>query len=282
MHGRCRFTVAVTRRPALIELATPPDSAGRLIPVGGTCGDSRRADRDLRAHGGRLAAGVEITEPQEVWSFDNATHRPVLRVWPRQAYHRYAKALRRYRFRAGIANVGLRVQRRDPWSDPYCGLTSAAPDHEADVAERRLADGVAANRTSPTLARTKPAAVRSGPMPTCRRGSTRPRPQRSVLGFARPSASVTRWAGRSAARMATTTPTTSAVTSRSAPTRPARDRRPTFAVESLAHTDSAYLWRLGVVPPFGVMRHGGVVAGTLERCCAPSSASPACPLWAMS
>ncbi len=146
---------------------------------------------DLRAHGGRLAAGVEITEPQEVWSSSTPHPPPCCGFTRDKLPHRYAKALRRYRFRAGIAKVDFVLSDEIPWSDPR--LRRAATLHLGGTATRWCAPrqtsrrdatptgrcGAGCVRTSPTLAAsTKPAAVRSGPMPTCRRGprSTRPRP----------------------------------------------------------------------------------------------------------
>ncbi|MBL7660351.1 dehydrogenase, partial [Escherichia coli] len=86
--------------------------------VGGTQAIADALIADLRAHGGRLAAGVEITEPQRsVVVFDTAPT-ALLRVYRDKLPHRYAKALRRYRFRAGIAKVDFVLSDEIPWSDP--------------------------------------------------------------------------------------------------------------------------------------------------------------------
>lgn len=146
---------AISPLPSLVSagaglmLATLAHSVGWPIPVGGTQAIADALIADLRAHGGRLAAGVEITEPQRsVVVFDTAPT-ALLRVYRDKLPHRYAKALRRYRFRAGIAKVDFVLSDEIPWSDPR--LRRAATLHlgdtrdqmaraEADVAAGRHAD----------------------------------------------------------------------------------------------------------------------------------------------
>lgn len=115
---------AISPLPSLVSagaglmLATLAHSVGWPIPVGGTQAIADALIADLRAHGGRLAAGVEITEPQRsVVVFDTAPT-ALLRVYRDKLPHRYAKALRRYRFRAGIAKVDFVLSDEIPWSDP--------------------------------------------------------------------------------------------------------------------------------------------------------------------
>ncbi len=56
---------------------------------------------------------------------------------------------------------------------------------------------------------------------------------------------------------------------------------PTPRLSPLAHTDSQGTCVLRRLPGAGAHGMCGWYAAS-ERCCAPSSASPACPLWAMS
>lgn len=234
---------AISPLPSLVSagaglmLATLAHSVGWPIPVGGTQAIADALIADLRAHGGRLAAGVEITEPQRsVVVFDTAPT-ALLRVYRDKLPHRYAKALRRYRFRAGIAKVDFVLSDEIPWSDPR--LRRAATLHlggtrdqmaraEADVAAGRHADWPMVLAACPHVA--DPGRIdETGRRPFWTyahvpSGSTLDATETvtSVLERFAP-ASVTSWwrpAPCPPRGWPTTTPTTSAVTSRSAPTRP--------------------------------------------------------------
>jgi phytoene dehydrogenase-like protein len=149
---------AITPLPSLasagagLMLATLAHAVGWPIPVGGTQKISDALIADLRAHGGELTSGAEVTEPPgppgSVVVFDTAPT-ALLRIYGDALPHRYAKALRRYRFGSGASKVDFVLSEDIPWSDPR--LRQAATLHlggtreqmaqaEADIAAGRHAD----------------------------------------------------------------------------------------------------------------------------------------------
>ncbi|KZS60167.1 phytoene desaturase family protein [Mycobacterium ostraviense] len=117
---------AISRLPSLVSagaglmLATLAHSVGWPIPVGGSQVIAYALIADLRAHGGELASGVEITSPPcppgEIVVFDTAPT-TLLRIYRDTISARYAKALRRYRFGSGVAKVDFVLGDEIPWSD---------------------------------------------------------------------------------------------------------------------------------------------------------------------
>jgi phytoene dehydrogenase-like protein len=146
---------AITPLPSLASagagmmLATLAHSVGWPVPVGGTQVISDALIADLRAHGGELTAGVEVTEPPGgVTVFDTAPT-ALLGVYGDAVPRRYAKALHRYRFGSGVAKVDFVLSGDIPWSDHR--LKEAATLHlggtreqvvqaEAEIAAGRHAD----------------------------------------------------------------------------------------------------------------------------------------------
>ena len=117
----------ISRMPSLtaagagLMLATLAHSVGWPIPVGGSQAITEALIADLRAHGGELTAGVEITEPPGgVVAFDTAPT-ALLRIYGDALPDRYAKALRRYTFGPGVAKVDFVLSEDIPWSDPRLG-----------------------------------------------------------------------------------------------------------------------------------------------------------------
>ena len=117
----------ISRMPSLtaagagLMLATLAHSVGWPIPVGGSQAITEVLIADLRAHGGELTAGVEITEPPGgVVAFDTAPT-ALLRIYGDALPDRYAKALRRYTFGPGVAKVDFVLSEDIPWSDPRLG-----------------------------------------------------------------------------------------------------------------------------------------------------------------
>ncbi len=153
--GRALFTgVAahvLSRMPSMtaagagLMLATLAHSVGWPIPVGGSQAITDALLADLRAHGGEVTAGVEITEPPNgVVAFDTAPT-ALLRIYGDALPDRYAKALRRYRFGPGVAKVDFVLSDEIPWSDPR--LSQAPTLHlggsreQMALAEKEIAAG---------------------------------------------------------------------------------------------------------------------------------------------
>jgi phytoene dehydrogenase-like protein len=149
---------AITPLPSLasagagLMLATLAHAVGWPIPVGGTQMISDALIADLRAHGGELTAGTEVTSPPgppgSVAVFDTAPT-ALLRVYGHTLPDRYAKALRRYRFGSGVAKVDFVLNDDIPWSDPRLkqaptlhlgGTREQMARAEADIAAGRHAD----------------------------------------------------------------------------------------------------------------------------------------------
>jgi phytoene dehydrogenase-like protein len=114
---------AITPLPSLasagagLMLATLAHSVGWPVPVGGTQVISDALIADLRAHGGELTAGAEVTEPPGgVTVFDTAPT-ALLGIYGDAVPHQYAKALHRYRFGSGVAKVDFVLSDDIPWSD---------------------------------------------------------------------------------------------------------------------------------------------------------------------
>ena len=117
----------ISRMPSMaaagagLMLATLGHSVGWPIPVGGSQVITDALIADLRAHGGELTAGVEITSPPgppgSVVAFDTAPT-ALLRIYGDALPPRYAKALRRYRFGPGVAKVDFVLSDDIPWTDP--------------------------------------------------------------------------------------------------------------------------------------------------------------------
>ncbi|WP_205877137.1 phytoene desaturase family protein [Mycobacterium camsae] len=145
---------AITPLPSLasagagLMLATLAHSVGWPIPVGGTQAISDALIADLRAHGGELTAGVEVTEALDgVTVFDTAPT-ALLEAYRDSIPGRYANALRRYRFGSGAAKVDFVLSDDIPWSDPRLnqaptlhlgGTRQQIAQAESDIAARRHA-----------------------------------------------------------------------------------------------------------------------------------------------
>ncbi|OBG33777.1 dehydrogenase [Mycobacterium alsense] len=155
---------SVTAAGAGLMLATLAHSVGWPIPVGGSQAITDALIADLRAHGGELTAGVEVSEPPvrpgSVVAFDTAPT-ALLPIYGERLPSDYAKALRRYTFGPGVAKVDFVLSEDIPWSDPR--LARAPTLHlggsreqmvraEADVAAGRHARWPMVLAASPHIA----------------------------------------------------------------------------------------------------------------------------------
>ena len=157
----------ISQMPSLVSsgaglmLATLAHTVGWPIPVGGSQTVPDALIADLRAHGGTVTAGENITEPPSgVVLFDTAPT-ALLSIYRDALPARYAKALRRYRFGPGVTKVDFVLSGEIPWSDPR--LANAPTLHlggtreqmaraECDVAAGRHADWPMVLASSPHLA----------------------------------------------------------------------------------------------------------------------------------
>lgn len=145
----------VSQMPSLVSagaglmLATLAHSVGWPVAVGGSQVITDALIGDLRAHGGTLTAGVEITQPPTgVVVFDTAPT-ALLRIFGDALPLRYARALHRYRFGPGVAKVDFVLGGEIPWSDPRLacaptfhlgGTREQMAQAEAEIAAGRHAD----------------------------------------------------------------------------------------------------------------------------------------------
>lgn len=113
----------ISQMPSLVSagaglmLATLAHSVGWPIPVGGSQAIADALIADLRSHGGKLTAGVEITEPPGGVVLYDTAPTALLGIYGAALPARYAKALRRYRFGPGAAKVDFVLSDDIPWSD---------------------------------------------------------------------------------------------------------------------------------------------------------------------
>jgi phytoene dehydrogenase-like protein len=115
---------AISKMPSFVStgaglmLATLAHTVGWPIPVGGSQAIPDALMADIRAHGGSITAGHEVTEPPSgVVLFDTAPT-ALLNIYRNRVPTRYAKALQRYRFGPGVAKVDFVLSEDIPWAEP--------------------------------------------------------------------------------------------------------------------------------------------------------------------
>lgn len=115
---------AINRMPSFVTtgaglmLATLAHTVGWPIPAGGSQAIPDALIADLRAHGGVITVGEEVTEPPGgVVLFDTAPT-ALLSIYRHTVPARYAKALQHYRFGPGVAKVDFVLSDEIPWADP--------------------------------------------------------------------------------------------------------------------------------------------------------------------
>jgi len=130
-------------------LATLAHTSGWPVPVGGSQAIADALIEDLRAHGGELHAGIEVTSPPPGVVLYDTAPTALLDIYGQALPPRYAAALRRYRFGAGVAKVDFVLSEDVPWADRrlagaatlHLGGTRTQMAHaERDVAADRHAD----------------------------------------------------------------------------------------------------------------------------------------------
>ncbi len=113
----------ISTMPSLVSagaglmLATLAHTVGWPIPVGGSQAIPDALIADLRAHGGTITAGREITEPPSGVVLYDTAPTALLPIYGDALPARYAKALRRYRFGPGVAKVDFVLSDEIPWRD---------------------------------------------------------------------------------------------------------------------------------------------------------------------
>jgi phytoene dehydrogenase-like protein len=127
-------------------LSTLAHTVGWPIPVGGTQSISDALIDDLRAHGGRIVSDSEITTPPDGVAIYDTAPTALLSIYGDALPHRYANALRRYRFGSGAAKVDFVLSGEVPWSDPR--IAGAATLHLGGSREQmaRAESEIAAGR----------------------------------------------------------------------------------------------------------------------------------------
>jgi phytoene dehydrogenase-like protein len=141
----------ISQMPSLVSagaglmLASLAHTVGWPIPVGGSQAIPDALIADLRAHGGTITAGHEITEPPSgVVLFDTAPT-ALLSIYREELPSRYAAALRRYRYGPGVAKVDFVLSDEIPWTDPRLAeapsLHLGGTREQMAHAEREIAAG---------------------------------------------------------------------------------------------------------------------------------------------
>lgn len=137
---------SLTAAGAGMMLATLGHTVGWPIPVGGSQAIVDALIADLRAHGGQVATGTEVTEPPDGVVLYDTAPTALLDIYRDALPSRYAKALRRYTFGAGVTKVDFVLSGEIPWRDPR--LATAPTLHLGGTRERmaRAEADVAAGR----------------------------------------------------------------------------------------------------------------------------------------
>ncbi|MCG7582982.1 NAD(P)/FAD-dependent oxidoreductase [Mycolicibacterium sp. OfavD-34-C] len=141
----------ISQMPSLVSagaglmLATLAHAVGWPIPVGGSQAIPDALIADLRAHGGELVLGEEVTDPPPGVVLYDTAPTALLRIYGDRLPPRYARTLLRYRYGPGVAKVDFVLSGEIPWRDPR--LAEAPTLHLGGdraamaLAEREIAEG---------------------------------------------------------------------------------------------------------------------------------------------
>ncbi|AFM16633.1 phytoene dehydrogenase-like oxidoreductase [Mycolicibacterium chubuense NBB4] len=123
----------ISRMPSLVSsgaglmLATLAHAVGWPVPVGGSQAIPDALLADLRAHGGDLVLGEEITSPPSGVVLYDTAPTALLGIYGDSLPSGYARTLRRYKYGPGVAKVDFVLSGEIPWRDPR--LATAATLH---------------------------------------------------------------------------------------------------------------------------------------------------------
>lgn len=105
-----------------LALATYAHARGWPIPIGGSQAIVEALADDLRAHGGDLIVGHEITSMRDLpparATLLDVTPRALLRLAGERMPHGYRRVLERFRYGGGVAKVDFALSDPVPWSNP--------------------------------------------------------------------------------------------------------------------------------------------------------------------
>ncbi|WP_197420102.1 NAD(P)/FAD-dependent oxidoreductase [Mycobacterium sp. NAZ190054] len=113
----------ISRMPSLVSagaglmLATLGHAVGWPIPVGGSQAIPDALIADLRAHGGELVVGEQVTSPPSGVVLYDTAPTALLDLYGDRLPAGYAKTLRRYRYGPGVAKVDFVLSDDIPWRD---------------------------------------------------------------------------------------------------------------------------------------------------------------------
>jgi phytoene dehydrogenase-like protein len=141
----------IAKMPSLVAagagllLATLAHTSGWPVPVGGSQAIADALMDDLRAHGGELHAGVEVTSPPPGVVLYDTAPTALLGIYGDALPESYARALRRYTFGPGVAKVDFVLSQDIPWSDDRLAavptLHLGGSRTQMALAEREIAAG---------------------------------------------------------------------------------------------------------------------------------------------
>lgn len=123
----------ISRMPSLVSagaglmLATLGHTVGWPVPIGGSQAITDALVADLRAHGGHVCTGVEVTSPPRGVVIYDTAPTALLTIYRAALPNRYARSLRRYSYGPGVAKVDFVLSGDIPWPDPR--LASVATFH---------------------------------------------------------------------------------------------------------------------------------------------------------
>jgi len=131
-----------------LALATAGHAGGWPVPIGGSQAIINALAADLRAHGGTIETGVDITDLAEVGPVDavllDVTPGALVRLAGEALPSAYRRRMLAYRHGDGVAKVDFALSGPVPWSDPT--LLEAPTVHLGGTRERIAAAEAAVAR----------------------------------------------------------------------------------------------------------------------------------------